>query len=360
MLRHLFTLVLTFTLFSVGCETPTDPDEGVPPSTDKNRVHHIGQTHQSLYGGVINYSHGHHLDHDASVRVVVDTSAVKHDLSVSDDLTIAVGTVGFFTFSLGKKPKEDVSVTLAWSSPDVQISPSTPLEFTRDDWGPRVLTVTHTGDQPTTSEFTFTAFGGIDGTYRRRVTVTDSPVGLRPSVSGDVAILPGGAGEVTISLDQPPHVETISVEVAGGSDAFNVSPSTIAPFTHSDTTPRVVRVEHVGKDKSAATNLKVTLRGQIRTPVIVSLDQKNRRATVKGTEQISTTEFAFTFTGHVQSVGRFLPTSEVVFPLAESYGVVHVNESRIRFLDERMTITQTITTERYPLLRVTANLIEIQ
>ncbi len=314
-----------------------------------------------MYGGVINYSHGQLLNHDASVRVAVDTSAVKHDLFVSDDLTIEVGKVGFFTFSLGKKPKEDITITIEGTSPDVQMSPLHPIEFTPEDWSPRVLTVTHTGDQPTTSLFTFTASGAINTTlFNRMLMVSDTPQGIGASVSGDVQILPGGVGEVTISLDPPPHVETVSVEVAGGADVFIVSPPSIEPFTHSDTTPRVVRIEHVGKDKDDAINLEFTLTGQIQTPVIVSLDQKNSRATVKGAEQITIADHTFTFTGHVQSVGRFLPTSHVVFPLAESYGVVHVNESRLRFLDARMSITQTITTERYPLLKVAANLTELR
>ncbi len=74
MLQHLFPVILALLIFSVGCETPSDPDEGAPPSSDKDRIHHIGQTHQSTYGGVMNYSHGQLLSHDASVRVAVNTS----------------------------------------------------------------------------------------------------------------------------------------------------------------------------------------------------------------------------------------------------------------------------------------------
>ncbi len=81
---------------------------------------------------------------------------------------------------------------------------------------------------------------------------------------------------------------------------------------------------------------------------------------MKGTEQITTADYTFTFTGQVQLGGRFLPTGDVVFPLAASYGIVRVNESRLRFLDEGLSVTQTITTERYPSLKVTADLGELQ
>ncbi len=77
--------------------------------------------------------------------------------------------------------------------------------------------------------------------------VSDTPQGIGASVSGNVEILRGGLGEVTISLDRPPHVETVSVEVAGRSDVFIVSPPFITSFTHSDYAPRVIRVEHVGE-----------------------------------------------------------------------------------------------------------------
>jgi len=211
-------------LFGKKVESPPPPDDG---------VHHIAQSHESLYAGNIRYKHQSMVNASASVGVAVSDEASDRKLHVSNDLVIEAGSSGRFTLSLNQAPIVEVK---AWY-PDlmidgVEISPQDYVHFTPEDWGPKVVTVSHTGSVESTSKILFTTSGEIKQSIERTITVTEKYTPPQVSVSGDLSLRSRDTQTITISLDQAPGAEVVrlSTEIGGAVRAFDsIHPKT--PFT---------------------------------------------------------------------------------------------------------------------------------
>jgi len=147
----------------------------------------------------------------------------------------------------------------------------------------------------------------------------------------------------------------------GFSDRYSdISPKEIIPFTHADWNPRVLVVSHVGDRDRDAITINIVAKGVITNPITVQLTQKALQAEISGSEQVADSLRTFMAEGLVQSVGRFLPTQNLVTPFAVSCDVASVADSRIRFNKEDMAIVQSFDTARCPSLTATAILTKLE
>jgi len=351
-------VLISFGLFS--CENPTEPDNSQNAPNDGG-VHHIAQNHESLYAGNIRYKHQSMVNASASVGVAVNDEESRLVLHVSNDLVIETGSSGTFTLSLNKAPTGTVTVTY----PDVEgmeMKPRHGLNFTPEYWDPRVVTVTSTGSTAYTENFTFSARGPVKEVVERTITVTENYTTPQVSISGALSLQLGDTQTVTISLDQAPGAEVVRLDtqIGGATDAFVISPKDIKPFTHANWAPRVLTVSHVGDKNRDAITINIVAEGVITNPITVQLTQKNLQAEISGSENFVDSLYAFMAEGLVQSVGRFLPTQDLVTPFAVSCDIDQVADSRIRFNQKDMTIIQSFDTARCPSLTATASLAKLE
>ena len=310
------------------------------------------------------------VEGDFAVRISVDTADVAPDINISDDLTISTGASGTFTISIDRVPQTMTSVIYSLEGDDIVVTPTGPVEFTVDDFGPQVLTVTHIGEGATSSSITFTKIledvGEVSAqSDTRQITVIEAYAVPVVSVSGNMMLHPGGEGFITISLNKAPGAEIILIGLdplpEEKVDSLMVSPKPVLSFTQSNWAPRVLTVEHIGVDGGENSVVGITATGAVQNHINLALSQNAGQATLSGFEIVATKKLDFTATGFVQANGRYLATDkDFTSPFADTCGINAVHDSRLRFRKDGLTIIQSFDTDICPALDVMATLSVIE
>ena len=363
------TLVLSTLLAIVlitGCDNPAEP-EPAKNQPDGSVLHISPHGHTSEYAGEITYTHGNMVEGSFSrtTRVVPDTMDAPTNLHISGDLTISTGASGTFTVSVDRAPKYEQTIVFSVESDDFDVTPPLAFEFTADDYAPHVLTVKHTGNEATKGTITFTHYEevGHDVSMRsltREITVIDGHAVPEVSVSGNLAIHPGGTGLITISLDKAPGAEVVQIDLdalPGPNDSLRVTPKPVLSFTQSNWSPRVLLLEHVGLDAGEQASLGIKTKGSVRNAIRLTLTHQDRQATLAGFEVIGVAEVNFEASGVIGDKGRYT-ASELPFitPFASSCGIESTHDSRVQFREKSMTILQSFSTNSCANLKVYAGL----
>jgi len=363
------TLVLSTLLAIVlitGCDNPAEP-EPAKNQPDGSVLHISPHGHTSEYAGEITYTHGNMVEGSFSrtTRVVPDTMDAPTNLHISGDLTISTGASGTFTVSVDRAPKYEQTIVFSLESDDFDVTPPLAFEFTADDYAPHVLTVKHTGNEATKGTITFTHYEevGHDVSMRsltREITVIDGHAVPEVSVSGNLAIHPGGSGLITISLDKAPGAEVVGVGLAHSivdADSLVLAPERIPSFTQRSWQPRVISVTHVGVDAGESGTVDISVEGGVQNSLSLTLRQEAAQATLSGVEVVAWEEVEFEATGFVHANGRYVATGkDFTSPFTDTCGITATQDSRLRFQKEGLTIIQSFDTDICPSLDVSADL----
>lgn len=132
-----------------------------------------------------------------------------------DSLEVLEGETTTFEVWLSKQPQADVTVTLAETSPDFSVSP-TSLSFTPTNWRtPRVIQVRTVHDSGSTvdehGDITLTLVGaGTSDTKTVAVTVVDNDVHPNVIVSPrSASVAEGNSVSFQVSLDERPYADVL-------------------------------------------------------------------------------------------------------------------------------------------------------
>jgi len=331
---------LVLTVFGLSaCDSTTEPTGAPPPSVDPS-VTHISSTYQSVYAGEIKYTHGNTVKASATLGVKASKVPVEQRLVISGDLTIGVGGTGAFTLALNRAPEAPLIVAVAVHGKHFDIGSVYRIDFTPNDWGPKVLTVTHTGDQAGEA---IASFGLEDEVETRMIQAVEGKPIPQVFMTGDVTLAPGGSGLIVIAVDQNPGAEVIQVNLKqiGEWEAYTLTDRWISSFQARDWSPRTAYVRHtITEDNDTSrVSLEMTAKGHVTNQVNVTLDKDGHYSEIKGSEQVAGQFHEFIATGHVFANGRFSPQEDLLLPFAVSCIITATNESRIRFSNSDMKIT---------------------
>jgi len=354
-----------FLFFGISaCDNPAEPQPGPPPTTDANRVHHVGQNYEAIYAGTITYKHGNTIKFATQVGVKVnDEDPTPLMLHVSDGLTIETGAAGAFTLSLNQIPKEAVKVSYpSLAGSGIEVSPPEAVMFTPEDWSPKVVTIASNADEESTSDFTLSASGGIIKDFSRTVMVVKGHVAPRVSVSDDINLRTGTMQFITVSMDRAPGAEVVrlDMQITGATDSITISTNASELFTQSNWHPRVLPISHVGCDDKDRVTVEITATGFLNNQISVNLTHSAGQSEINGSETFVGAVHNFTAMGLVQSIGRFLPTDPLVTPFALSCEITGTAEDRVQFNRTDMVLNQSFDTERCLSLTATAVLSRLE
>ncbi|MCY4234591.1 MAG: hypothetical protein OXE59_12740 [Bacteroidetes bacterium] len=353
-MKNLLSLLLSYPAFIYAlmlialslsaCDSATGPTSQQVDPVEPN----ISDAYVTVYGGKINYTHENTVKASATVGVKASKIPAEQRLVISDDLTIGVGGAGAFTLALNQAPEAPLIVAVAVHGKHFDIGSVYRIDFTPNDWGPKVLTVTHTGDQAGEA---IASFGLEDVVETRMIQAVEGKTIPQVFMTGDVTLAPGGSGLIIIAVDQNPGAEEIflDLEQVGEWDAYTLSAPQIHSFKHWDWQPRTVHVTHTGADTSRV-SVKIAARGNASNSITVMLSQDGDQSKIKGSERVGQYVHEFVASGEVSANGLFTPQEDLLLPFAVSCIITATKESRIRFSDSDVKITQSFNTRDCPSL----------